>query len=318
MKSSLFITLFFSLLVAFSINAYTFKIDERDMKNYEEAINVEKNIAYHGERLLDVYYNKNEVSNKGKEVVIHIFGGSWILGDKIGQTKIGSLLEDEGYVAVVPNYVLFPTGTIDDMVDDIYNAIQWTYKNISKYGGNPKKISVCAHSSGAHITALTIIKSTLEMENNGVALEKLPSLKKVILLNGPYAFDQEFLAYTLQGSGNSSDASDADTDTEKQLVLQQLMMTYYGNESISPVSILKDQEKNSVKFDVGKFVFFYTSLDTVIPESSSKNLISEILRSSQVSFAYIYEEGLGHATVTDGVRAGEEEYNEKYMKLIRA
>jgi len=316
MKTSIFITLLYTLLAAFTINAaFVFKIDDRDMKNYEEAINVAKNVTYHEDRLLDVYYDKKKVNNKRK-VAIHIFGGSWILGNKIGQTKIGSLLEEEGYVAVVPNYILFPNGTIEDMVDDIHHVIQWTYDNISKYGGNPKKITICAHSSGAHITALTLIKSALNMENNGVALKTLPAIDKVVLLNGPYAFDQEFLAYTMQNSGSSGDASDA--DPEKALVLQKLLGTYYGDESISPVAILKKQEKNSVKFNVGKFVFFYTSLDTVIPESSSKNLISEILRSSKTSFEYIYEEGLGHATVTDGVRAGKVEYQEKYMKLIQA
>lgn len=321
MKSSIFITIFCALLLVFSASAeYVFTPEERDVKNYEQATNVKKNIAYHGERLLDVYYNKKKTNSK-KKVVIHIFGSSWIFGDKIGQTKIGSLLEEEGYVAVVPNYVLFPKGTIEDMVDDIYNVIQWTYKNISKYGGNPKKISICAHSAGAHVTALTLIKSTLNMENNGVTLKKLPALKKIILLNGPYSFDQEFLAYTLQGSSSSAAATTekpSQNEIEKQLVLQKLMTTYLGDESISPVSILKKQEKNSVKFDVEKFIFFYTSDDTVVPESSAKNLISEISRTSKTSFEYIYEEDLGHATVTDGVRAGIEEYNQWYMDLIQA
>ncbi|ORX79652.1 alpha/beta-hydrolase, partial [Anaeromyces robustus] len=86
--------------------------------------------------------------------VIHIYGGYWITNSKISYTNIGSLLEESGYIAVLPNYILFPNGTIEDMVDDIYNAIQWTFKNISKYGGDPNQISISAHSSGAHLTAL--------------------------------------------------------------------------------------------------------------------------------------------------------------------
>jgi len=318
MKSSFFITFIFTILLTVGINAFNVTISDRDMKNYLAVENIKRDIPFNGERLLDVYYDKTNVKQK-KRVVVHIFGSSWVNGDKIGQTKIGSLLEREGYVAVVPNYVLFPNGTIDDMVEDVYKAIQWTYKNISKYGGNPKKIYVCAHSSGAHITSLAIIKSTLHLKNNGVALKSLPKLKRVIFLNGPFSIDAEFLAYTLQGTGDASNAT-VTSDPEQQAVLQQLMMKFYGDKSVSPTELLKDCEKNSItnKFNVNKFVFLYTSDDIVIPESSAKNLISEIMRTSSSSFEYIYEEGLGHATITDGVRAGLFEYEEWYMDLIRA
>jgi len=321
MKSSLLITLFFTLLLVCGMNAIPFTPAERDVKNYEACEDVAKNIAFNGERKLDVYYDKTRLENKRK-VVIHIYGGSWIIGDKIGQTKIGQLINEKGSVAVVPNYVLFPEGTIEDMVDDVYQAIQWTYKNISKYGGNPKKITLCAHSAGAHLAALTLVKSTLGLSNNGKELEKLPKIEKVILLDGPYAFDQEFIAYTLQGASAAAPANPGAAPNpavvEQQLALQKLMMTYMGKDDISPVALLKKQEKGSVKFDVGKFVFFYVSNDTVIPESSSKNLISEISRTTKNSFEYIYKEGLGHATLTDGVRAGEEKYNEMYIKIIKS
>jgi len=318
MKTTYFITLIYALILALGINALKINLSEKSLEKYNNADNIKKNIAFNGERKLDVYYNKRNTKSK-KKVVIHFFGSSWIHGDKINQTSIGSLLESEGYVAVVPNYVLFPNGTIEDMVDDVYKAIQWTYKNISKYGGNPKKIYVCAHSSGAHITALTIVKSTLHLENNGVALKSLPALKKVILLNGPYIFDQEFIAYTLQGTNDTSNAT-VTNDPEQQVVLQQLMMKYFNDASISPIAILKGLDKDAItnKFNVGKFIFFYTSKDNVIPESSSKGLISEISRTSKCSFEYMYEEGFDHNTVIDGVNDDIEEFRQWYMDLIRS
>ncbi|OUM67392.1 hypothetical protein PIROE2DRAFT_5138 [Piromyces sp. E2] len=315
MKSSLLIAFVFTILFAIS-NAFNVTISEKYMESYLANKNVKRNIPFNGERLLDIYYDKKTIKQK-KRVIIHIYGSSWVSGDKINQTNIGSLLEREGYVAVIPNYVLFPNGTVEDMVEDIYKAIQWTYKNISKYGGNPKKIYVCAHSSGAHITALTIIKSTLKLKNNGVVLKNLPNLKRVILLNGPYSIDAEFLAYTLQGTGSTADAS-VTSNPEHQAVLQQLMMKFYGDKSISPVDILKDCEKNSItnKFNVNKFVFFYTSGDTVVPEASAKNLMSEIMRTSSSSFEYIYEEDLGHATITDGAKDEIPEYQDWYIDII--
>ena len=318
MKSSLFINFVIVLLFIFGLNAEEFNnSDENDLNNYLSVINIERDIQLNGDRTLDVYYNKNDVSFK-KPVVIHVYGGSWVSGNKISFNNFGSVLENEGYVAVLPNYILYPQGTIDDMVDDIHKAIEWTYANIAKYGGNPNQISISAHSAGAHIVALTIIKSALNIQNNGVTLSSLPKLEKVLLMNGPYIFDQEFIVYTLQGTGSTSNAT-VTSDPAQQLLLQKLMVQYYNNADISPIEILKGYENNSITnhFNVGKFTFVYTSLDNVVPESSAKKLISEIDRTSETHYEYVYLEGLEHATMVRGIRAKSAEYENMYIDLLR-
>ncbi|OUM67391.1 hypothetical protein PIROE2DRAFT_5137 [Piromyces sp. E2] len=317
MKSTLFLNIIFVVLFVIGINAQNVTLyDENDMNNYMSVENIERNIAFNGERLLDVYYDKQDTMTS-KSVVIFIYGGSWVSGNKITYTKIGSLLETEGYVAVLPNYVIFPNGGIDDMVDDVYKAIQWTYENIAKYGGNPQHIILSAHSAGAHIAALTVVKAALNLPNNGVALQNLPVLDKVLLLNGPYVFDQEFIAYTLQGTGSTENAT-ASSDPQQQALLQKLMMTYYGNTEISPIEILKQYEDDAItnNFNVNKFVFYYTSLDNVIPESSAKNLINQINRTSNAQYEYLYVEGLEHASIVRGIRGGDIEYENIFNDLI--
>ncbi|ORX57266.1 alpha/beta-hydrolase [Piromyces finnis] len=318
MKSTLFLNIIFAILFVIGINAQNVTLsNEEDMKNYLSVENIERDIAYNGGRLLDVYYDKQDTMTP-KPVVIHIYGGSWVSGSKIQYTKFGSLLESEGYVAVLPNYILFPNGSIEDMVEDVYNAIQWTYNNISKYGGNPNLISLSAHSAGAHVSALTIVKAALNLPNNNVTLQNLPQLDKVVLMNGPYVFDQEFLYYTLQGTTDTSNTT-ATSDKQQQAILQKLMLTYYGNAEISPIEILKEYEDNSIynNFNVNKFVFFYTSLDNVVPESSSKNLIAQINRTSNVQYEYVYIEGIEHASLVRGVRGGDVEYENMYIELLR-
>ncbi|ORX79852.1 alpha/beta-hydrolase [Anaeromyces robustus] len=318
MKTTLFTCLLFVLLLFISSNkADIIEIEESDMNSYTNNPNIEKNVPFNGERLLDVYYNKKDFSHK-KPVVINVYGGSWVGGNKIRYTKIGSLLEENNYVGVLPNYVLFPNGTIDDMVDDLYKAIQWTYTNIEEFGGNKDDISIVAHSAGAHLIALTIIKAALNLSNNGVKLEPLPYLKNVVLLNGPYIFDQEFIAYTLQGSTDTSNAT-ATSDPKQQALLQQLMYKYYNDPEISPIEIIKGYEKNSINnhFNVNKFTFHYTSLDKVVPESSAKQLINEIMRTSNTQFEYIYTEGLEHASVVNGIRADDYEFEQFYLNLIK-
>ncbi|ORX78282.1 alpha/beta-hydrolase [Anaeromyces robustus] len=313
MKTSLFITLLFTLLCVFGIYAQ----DSKE-KTVKVSLNVKKNIPFAGEdKLLDVYNNKFNSRNK-KPVMIFIYGGSWVSGSKEYYTKMGTLLESSNYVAVIPNYVLFPNGTIDDMVDDVYNAIKWTYKNISKYGGNPKQISLSSHSAGAHITALTVIKSALNLENNGKKLENLPPLKDVTLMNGPFIFDQDFISYTLQGTGSVENAT-ATSDPVKQALLQQLMMLYYDDKEISPIEILRSYEHDSIDnhFNIERFKFLYTGKDDVVPESSSKQLISEISRTSKAQFEYNYIEDLKHDTLIRGILDDNSEYEEMFLKLIK-
>ena len=56
---------------------------------------------------------------------------SWLaLGDKKLYLPMASELRAKGYTVVVPSYTLFPHGTVEHMVFDIYKIVQWTHANI--------------------------------------------------------------------------------------------------------------------------------------------------------------------------------------------
>ena len=50
------------------------------------------------------------------------------------------------------------------MVDEVRRGVAWVYKNARRYGGDPKRLYMSAHSSGAHLTANTLLTdwSTLD------------------------------------------------------------------------------------------------------------------------------------------------------------
>ncbi|ORX58645.1 alpha/beta-hydrolase [Piromyces finnis] len=301
--------------------------DEEDIIIYKNFVNIQRNIIFNGEEQLDVYYNKNDTITK-KPVVIFIYGGSWVTGNKIKYTKFGVLLEQHGYVGVIPNYTLFPEGTVEDMVDDVYKAIQWTYQNIEKYGGDPSQIILSAHSAGAHISALTIVKSTLHQINNGMPLESLPYIKKVVLMSGPYILNEELIIHTFgRNVGNffknlfkrGESFSKGKADPKQVSLLPKFLLKYYKDDKISPIAILRKLKSNSITnhFNVGSFTFFYTSLDESVPESSSKNLIKEITRTSKNTICnYVYLEGLEHATIIYGIRDNDTEFENIYLNLL--
>ncbi|ORX79859.1 hypothetical protein BCR32DRAFT_300618 [Anaeromyces robustus] len=293
----------------------TYEVALEFYENYE---NIAKNITYNNDgKTLDVYYNPADINTK-KPVNIYIFGGSWVANDKVRFTRLGALLERENYIGIIPDFALYPNGLFEDMVDDVYQAIQWTYNNIEQYGGDKDNIILTGHSSGAHLAALTVIKAGLGLENNRVKLEPLPYLKRVVLMNGPYIFNQEFIVYTLGGSTDTSNATST-SDPEEQALLTELIGIYMNKDEVSPIQILKQYEDNSIinNFNVEKFIFVYCSEDKTIPEFSALQLIDEITRTSQSPYEYINLQGLEHPSVINGIKTEKEEFEKIYMDIIR-
>ena len=93
---------------------------------------------------LDVYYPTNA---EDAPVVVWFHGG----GIEGGEKHIDPQLKNSGLVVVAANYRLLPKAPIDDILDDAAAAVAWTYKNIAKYNGSPRKIFVAGHSAGGYL-----------------------------------------------------------------------------------------------------------------------------------------------------------------------
>jgi len=192
------------------------------------------------------------------------------------------------------------------MVDDIYKAIQWTFKNIEKYGGDPERVSISAYSAGSHLTALTIFKPLLGYLNKKNMLEPLPMFEKVVLLNGPYDFDDYSLIRKFFGK-----------ETENSFI-ERIVKVIFKSKNVSPTDLLKPYADDSLSsLGAKKFVFFYTSEDTQVQESSALNLMKQMKRVyPEVNIEYVYKEGYEHTTLTRGVRAGSAEEEDVFINLI--
>lgn len=96
---------------------------------------------------LDVYYSPEF---KDKPVVVWFHGGGLTGGHK----SIPTQLKNDSLVVVAVNYRLLPKSTIDETIDDAAAAVAWTFKNIEKYGGSPKKIFLAGHSAGGYLVSM--------------------------------------------------------------------------------------------------------------------------------------------------------------------
>ena len=121
------------------------------------AQNLMSNIPYidngHARHVLDIYTPESTVSQK-LPVVFWIHGGGWQVGDKGDVALKPKVLTERGCVFVSTNYRLLPEVEMVELIDDVAASLGWVHKNISNYGGDPKRIFVGGHSAGAQLAAL--------------------------------------------------------------------------------------------------------------------------------------------------------------------
>ena len=86
--------------------------------------------------------------------------GGWRSGHKGLYRYVAKALTRRGYVAVVPDYRIYPEVRYPDFLDDGARAVRWVKDNVHRFGGDPEKIFLMGHSAGAHIAAMLSIDST--------------------------------------------------------------------------------------------------------------------------------------------------------------
>ena len=148
-----FSTLF--LLVSILLISQLSAINAQEKQDYAQKENIsyrtadeEKQDEYIAERCkLDIYYPEN---TKGFTTVVWFHGGGITSGNK----HIPEKLKKQGIAVVAVNYRLSPKVKCPAYIEDAAAAVAWTFKNIEKYGGNPKKIVVSGHSAGGYLTSM--------------------------------------------------------------------------------------------------------------------------------------------------------------------
>ncbi|SDM37429.1 alpha/beta hydrolase [Kriegella aquimaris] len=125
---------------------------EEDIPYYET--NVSNSDAYIKERCkLDVYYPKEA---EGLATVVWFHGG----GLESGEKHIPDGLKNKGVIVVTVNYRMHPKVKHPVYIEDAAAAVSWTFKNIAKYKGDPKKIFISGHSAGGYLASMVGLDKT--------------------------------------------------------------------------------------------------------------------------------------------------------------
>ena len=77
------------------------------------------------------------VATPGRPVVVFWYGGSWVEGNKAEYRFVGITLAGQGFVAVLPDYRLYPQVTFPAFDADGAAAVAWVEKHVREFGGDP-------------------------------------------------------------------------------------------------------------------------------------------------------------------------------------
>jgi len=109
--------------------------------------------------MLDIYYPD---TIKGFSTIVWFHGG----GLKDGNRELPVQLIQNEVAIVSVGYRLYPQVKCPAFIEDAAAAVAWTFNNIEKYGGDPRKIFVVGHSAGAYLTSMVGLDKKWLAANN--------------------------------------------------------------------------------------------------------------------------------------------------------
>ena len=127
----------------------------RQAKAAAEHVPHEMDIAYGTDpyQQLDIWWPRDK-PDMPLPVFVNIHGGAFRNGHKEWMGGIApALFRLMPCIMVSFNYRLTRHAPFPAPVDDCFDALAWTYRNIAKHGGDPDRIFLSGHSAGAHLAA---------------------------------------------------------------------------------------------------------------------------------------------------------------------
>jgi arylformamidase len=99
-------------------------------------------------------------AQSGAPVLMFVHGGRWLPQPENAFIYFADTLTAAGAHFAAARFVtLTPTPgktTMRDMVEQLRRAVVWLYRNAASFGGDPERIHVLGHSSGAHLTSVLL------------------------------------------------------------------------------------------------------------------------------------------------------------------
>jgi arylformamidase len=108
-------------------------------------------------QLLDIFAQK---ASSPVPVVVYLHGGAWLRGSRLDCAYPAPAVTGRGAALVVPEFDNVGVVSLPTMVEQCREAVDWTIRNAESFGGDPGRVYLAGHSSGAHLASCVLLDST--------------------------------------------------------------------------------------------------------------------------------------------------------------
>ena len=100
----------------------------------------------------------HKAKQPGAPIAVFVHGGAWRAGEAKNYAFPAEMFVDAGVHYVVLDFinVIEAGGDLTPMADQVRRGIAWAYKNAAQFGGDPRRLYLVSHSSGAHLAAVAL------------------------------------------------------------------------------------------------------------------------------------------------------------------
>jgi len=91
-----------------------------------------------------------------RPIHVHLHGGAWRALDKSDVAFAAPAFTASGVHFVAPGFTNLPALRLPDLIGQLIRAMIYLYRNAERLGGDPDRIFISGHSSGAHLCAVLL------------------------------------------------------------------------------------------------------------------------------------------------------------------
>jgi arylformamidase len=113
-------------------------------------------------------------------VLVFVHGGAWTENSKEDASFPAPTFVGRGAAYLAPDFGSLKTMRLPQMVDNCRRALEWTVRNATSFGGDPGRVFLAGHSSGAHLAACVL---TTDWAARGLPAD---AIKGGFLMSGMY------------------------------------------------------------------------------------------------------------------------------------
>jgi arylformamidase len=184
------------------LDAYIREYAERSARARDE-LECLRDLAYgaHPDQVLDLF----PAAQTKAPVMVFVHGGRWQMKLKDLSAVAAPAHVAAGALYVVLGFTPIPPNHLDGMVAQVREAIAWLHGHVARYGGDPERLHVSGHSSGAHLAAMLLDPGWTE----GAGLPG-DAVKSLLCVSGLYDLEPVRLSFR-------NDYVHLDDDAEQRL-----------------------------------------------------------------------------------------------------